>query len=58
MVKQSMPQMLSYFYSFTEKPGIRLLQGEEGLKEIYQDTLRTKKDIFPTYPNRSTIPWR
>lgn len=45
-VKQAMPQMLSYFYSFTEKPGIRLLQGEEGLKEIYTDTLRTKSDIY------------
>lgn len=45
-IKQSMPQMLSYYYSFTEKPGIRLLQGTEGLKEIYKDTLRTKKDIY------------
>ncbi len=45
-IKHSMPQMLSYFYSFTEKPGIRLLQGGQGLKEIYQDTLREKKDIY------------
>lgn len=45
-VKHAMPQMLSYFYSFTEKPGIRLLQGVEGIKEIYRDTLRTKRDIY------------
>jgi sugar-specific transcriptional regulator TrmB len=45
-IKQSMPQMLSYFYSFTEKPGIRLLQGLDGLKEIYDDTLRTKSTIY------------
>lgn len=45
-IKNSMPMVLSYFYSFTEKPGIRLLQGVEGLKEIYKDTLRTKKDIY------------
>lgn len=45
-IKHAMPQMLSYFYSFTEKPGIRLLQGLEGIKEIYKDTLRTKKDIY------------
>lgn len=45
-IKHTMPQMLSYFYSFTEKPGIRLLQGIEGLKEIYADTLRTRKDIY------------
>ncbi len=45
-LKQAMPQVLSYFYSFTEKPGIRLLQGVEGLKEIYKDTLRTRQDIY------------
>lgn len=45
-IKHAMPQMLSYYYSFTEKPGIRLLQGAEGLKEIYKDTLRTKRDIY------------
>lgn len=45
-IKQAMPSMLSYYFSFTEKPGIRLLQGEAGLKEIYTDTLRTKQDIY------------
>ena len=45
-IKQAMPQMLSYFYSFTEKPGIRLLQGVDGLKEIYNDTIRTKEDFY------------
>jgi sugar-specific transcriptional regulator TrmB len=45
-LKLAMPQALSYFYSFTEKPGIRLLQGIDGLKEIYKDTLRTRKDIY------------
>lgn len=45
-IKHSMPQMLSYYYSFTEKPGIRMLQGVSGLKEIYQDTLRTKEDVY------------
>ncbi len=45
-VKSLMPQLLSYFYSFTEKPGVRLLQGIDGLKEIYKDTLQTKKDIY------------
>lgn len=45
-IKHAMPKMLSYFYTFTEKPGIRLLEGVEGLKEIYADTLRTKQDIY------------
>lgn len=43
-VKASMPMMLSYFYSFTEKPGVRLFEGKNGLKEIYQGILRSKKD--------------
>jgi sugar-specific transcriptional regulator TrmB len=44
-VKQNLPGLLSYYYSFTEKPGIRMVQGVDGLKEIYGDTLRTKQDI-------------
>lgn len=44
-VKQAMPNLLNYYYSFTEKPGIRMFQGVEGLKEIYADTLRSKQDI-------------
>ncbi len=45
-VKQSMPVLLSYYYSFTERPGIRLVEGQEGLKEIYRDTLRAKEPIY------------
>ncbi|MCA9347785.1 hypothetical protein KC867_00065 [Candidatus Saccharibacteria bacterium] len=45
-VKQAMPALLSYYYSITEKPGIRLVQGVEGLKDIYADTLRAKQDIY------------
>lgn len=45
-VKQSMPTLLSYYYSFTERPGIRLVEGQDGLKEIYRDTLRSKEPIY------------
>lgn len=44
-VKQAMPTLLSYYYSFTERPGIKLVEGIEGLKEIYQETLRAKQPI-------------
>lgn len=45
-VKQAMPILLSYYYSFTERPGIKLVEGLDGLKEIYQETLRTKEPIY------------
>lgn len=45
-IKLAMPTLLNYYYSFTEKPGIRLFQGVEGLKDIYADTLRAKQDIY------------
>jgi sugar-specific transcriptional regulator TrmB len=44
-MRATLPKLVSYFYNFTEKPGIRLLEGVEGLKEVYTDTLRTKKPI-------------
>lgn len=45
-VKHAMPTLLSYYYSFTERPGIRQLQGVEGFKEVYRDILRTKKPVL------------
>ncbi|MGH7240206.1 MAG: TrmB family transcriptional regulator [Candidatus Saccharimonadales bacterium] len=45
-VKQNLPMLLSYYYSFTERPGVRMVQGIDGLKEIYQDTIRAKQDIY------------
>lgn len=44
-MRATLPKLISYFYNFTEKPGIRLLEGVNGLKEVYADTLRTKKPI-------------
>ena len=45
-VKQAMPALLSYYYAFTEKHGIRLFEGSEGIKQIYQDILRSKKTLY------------
>lgn len=46
LVKDSMPALLNYFYTYSEQPGVRFYQGLEGIKEIYNDTLRTGKDVF------------
>lgn len=46
LVQSSMPTLLNYFYTFTDQPGVRFFQGLEGIKEIYNDMLRTGKDIY------------
>ncbi|MEI7521933.1 MAG: helix-turn-helix domain-containing protein [Candidatus Saccharibacteria bacterium] len=45
-VKDAMPTLLNFFYTFSEQPGIRFFQGIDGIKEIYNDTLRTRQDIY------------
>lgn len=46
LVKSSMPTLLNYFYTFTDQPGVRFFQGIEEIKDIYNDMLRTCKDIY------------
>ena len=43
---RSMPAMLSYYYSISEKPGIRLLEGRDSITEVFADILRTKQDLL------------
>ncbi len=45
-VKQSLTPLIDLFYASTEMPGTRTLQGVEGIKEVYRDTLRTKQDLY------------
>ncbi len=45
-VQASMPMMLKYFQTFSDQPGIKFYQGINEIKEIYNDTLRTCKDIY------------
>src|SRR3989344_4034564 len=40
-VKSAMPTLLNFFYTYSEQPGIRFFQGEEGIKQILDDMLRT-----------------
>lgn len=45
-VKQGLLPLIDLFYASSELPGTRTLQGVEGIKEVYQDTLRTAQDIY------------
>ncbi len=45
-VKQGIDPLISMFYAATEMPGARTLQGVDGIKEVYNDTLRSQHDIY------------
>lgn len=44
-IKDAMPELLQYFHEHRTQPGVRFLQGREGLKEVYQDHLKTGGDV-------------
>jgi len=41
-----MPQLLTYFYTYSEQPGVRFFQGKDGITEVYEDMLRTRQTIY------------
>lgn len=45
-VKENLSSLLDIFYANNELPGARTLEGIEGVKEVYMDALRTKKDVY------------
>ncbi len=45
-VKASLPQLLDYFFTYSEQPGVRYFQGKSGLTKIYEDHLRTRQDVY------------
>ena len=45
-VKSGISPLIDLFYKFREEPGARTLQGVEGIKEVYLDTLQTDADIY------------
>ena len=45
-VKNNINPLIDMFYTASELPGARTLNGIEGIKEIYLDTLRVKQDIY------------
>lgn len=46
IIENNMNNLIDYFYKFSEEPGARILQGIEGIKTIYNDTLKTKENIY------------
>ncbi len=46
IVKDNISSLLDIFYANNEMPGSRTLEGIEGIKEVYNDNLRVKKDIY------------
>lgn len=45
-VKQGLSELVNLFYMHSELPGTRTLQGVEGIKTVYRDTLATKEPIY------------
>lgn len=45
-VKDNLSFLLDIFYANNEMPGARTLEGIAGIKEVYLDILRTKKDVY------------
>ena len=45
-VKENLSSLLDIFYANNEMPGARTLEGIEGVKEVFRDNLRVKKDIY------------
>jgi sugar-specific transcriptional regulator TrmB len=45
-VRDTMPQLLSYYYTYRNQPGVRFFQGKEGIMQMYEDQRRTSKDIY------------
>ncbi len=49
LLNKAMPRFLAAFALLDKKPDIRYFEGEEGIKEIYKDILRT--------PNQEMLSW-
>ena len=45
-VKENISSLLDIFYANNEMPGARTLEGIEGVKEVFRDNLRVKKDVY------------
>ncbi len=45
-VKENLSSLLDIFYANNEMPGARTLEGIEGIKEVFRDNLRVKKDVY------------
>jgi sugar-specific transcriptional regulator TrmB len=46
LYRNSLPRLLTYYYSNRGEPGVQFYQGREGLTKIYEDHLRAGKDVY------------
>ncbi len=44
--EQSLPELLRFFNTHNERPGIRLFEGQEETKKIYEDQIETGEPIY------------
>lgn len=45
-VKQGLSPLIDLYYKLREEPGARTLQGIDGIKEVFNDVIRTGKDVY------------
>jgi LmbE family N-acetylglucosaminyl deacetylase/predicted transcriptional regulator len=43
--REAMPNLLSYYYTYRGKPGVRFFEGGDGLEKLYEDILRTREEV-------------
>lgn len=43
--RDALPNLLSYYYTFRGKPGVKFFEGEDGLEKVYEDILRTREPV-------------
>ncbi len=43
--REALPNLLSYYYTYRGKPGVRFFEGSEGLEKLYEDILRTGLEV-------------
>lgn len=53
LLEASLPYLLEQFHKNNLQPGIRYLQGDDGLKEIYQDQLNEGQTVNFVYGNKA-----
>lgn len=45
-LQSNLPTLISYFFTHSNQPGIRFFEGVAGLKEIFNDVMRTGQDEY------------
>ncbi|HSX14964.1 MAG TPA: helix-turn-helix domain-containing protein [Candidatus Saccharimonadales bacterium] len=45
-VRDNMPQLLNFYYTYLDQPGIRFFSGRDGILRMYEDQRRTRADVY------------